>query len=102
LGAFKRCSSLTSITIPNSVNNIGNSTFEGCDNLTIHCNKDSYTEQYAKENNIPYKIIETPEVPNVVSNETVVNPVSAKLTDKKPEKPPRPSFFARLFGRRSK
>ena len=32
--AFQNCSSLTSVTIPNSVTSIGNSTFYGCYNLT--------------------------------------------------------------------
>ena len=33
-GAFKGCSSLTSITIPSSVTSIGNGAFEGCSSLT--------------------------------------------------------------------
>ena len=33
-GAFKNCSSLTSVTIPNSVTSIGNSAFNGCTGLT--------------------------------------------------------------------
>ena len=32
--AFNHCSSLTSITIPNSVTSIGNTAFEGCESLT--------------------------------------------------------------------
>ena len=32
-GAFQYCSSLTSVTIPNSVTSIGSSAFEGCQNL---------------------------------------------------------------------
>ncbi|MDR3268782.1 MAG: leucine-rich repeat domain-containing protein [Tannerella sp.] len=34
LGAFYKCSSLTSITIPNSVTNIGEHPFSGCYRLT--------------------------------------------------------------------
>ena len=35
--AFSRCSSLTSITIPNSVTSIGYYAFYGCSSLTIYC-----------------------------------------------------------------
>ena len=35
--AFYGCSSLTSIEIPNSVTSIGYSAFSGCKNFTIYC-----------------------------------------------------------------
>ena len=35
--AFEGCTSLTSVTIPNSVTTIGNFAFQGCYSLTIYC-----------------------------------------------------------------
>ena len=55
--AFADCESLKSITIPNSVTTIGNYAFRFCENIIIQCNRNSYAEEYAKENNIPCKII---------------------------------------------
>jgi len=40
-GAFRDCSSLTAIEIPNSVTSIGFFAFEGCDNLSIFCETES-------------------------------------------------------------
>ena len=54
--AFSCCESLRSIIIPNGVTSIGRYAFAYCENIMIHCYKNSYAEEYAKKNNIPYKI----------------------------------------------
>ncbi len=47
--AFSSCPALTDITIPSSVEVIGYGAFENCRaDLTLHCEKDSYAEAYAK------------------------------------------------------
>ena len=47
--AFERSPNITDITIPNSVNSIGNNAFKGCNSTpTVHCNCGSYGSQYAK------------------------------------------------------
>ena len=56
--AFRYCESLKSITIPNSVTSINIEAFYGRANIMIQCNRNSYAEEYAKKNNIPYKIID--------------------------------------------
>lgn len=68
--AFLYCEQLTSVTIPNSVQSIGNRTFKGCDNLTIKGYTGSYAEQYAKENGIPFVSLDEP--PLQTTTETTV------------------------------
>ena len=53
-GAFANCSSLTDITIPESVIVIKGSAFDYCENLTISVCRDSYAEEYCKENDLNY------------------------------------------------
>lgn len=55
--AFWGCTNLSRIIIPDSVNSIGNEVFDGCDNLTIFGNSNSYAENYAITNNISFEKI---------------------------------------------
>lgn len=55
--AFGACRKLEKIEIPDSVIRINESTFLDSPNVCIYCNKYSYAEEYAKENNIKYKYI---------------------------------------------
>lgn len=55
--AFEQCIELASITIPKSVTEIGTDAFWECDKLTIFCEKGSYAEKYAQENNIRVEYI---------------------------------------------
>ena len=57
--AFGGCTSLKKVVIPNSVTSIGEKAFFLCGNLTIECHSGSYAEQYAKENQLKYKLIES-------------------------------------------
>ncbi|MGN1457178.1 MAG: leucine-rich repeat protein [Acutalibacteraceae bacterium] len=52
--AFSYQSNLTCIIIPTSVTNIGYGAFDGCDNLTICGESNSYAETYANENGITF------------------------------------------------
>lgn len=53
--AFNNCSSLTSITIPNSVTSIGSGAFVGCDKSLVICGvAGSAAEKYAKSNGINF------------------------------------------------
>lgn len=61
-GAFMECTNLTSVTIPKSVTSIGDSVFANCSNdLTIYCYSGSTAHQYAKENNLKFSLLDTPE-----------------------------------------
>ena len=63
------CAELKFVLIPASVVNIGNSAFDGCDNLTIYGVKGSYAETYADKNGIPF--VEYRELMDMSSGVTV-------------------------------
>ncbi|MBQ9832803.1 MAG: leucine-rich repeat domain-containing protein [Clostridia bacterium] len=52
--AFSDCKNLEKATIPESVISIERDVFNGCDNLTIYGVSGSYAETYAKEKGIPF------------------------------------------------
>ena len=52
--AFYNCSGLTSLTTTEKITSIGNSAMAGCPNLTVFGVKDSYTNTYCTEKNIPF------------------------------------------------
>jgi len=59
------CTSLDSITIPESVIFIHDDAFVGCSKLTIRCYEGSYAHQFAETNGIPFELIDTKNYPFV-------------------------------------
>lgn len=53
-GVFSWRSSLTAITIPDSVTSIGEYAFSWCSSLTLTVTRDSYAAQYCKEKGLNY------------------------------------------------
>ena len=53
--AFAHCDNLKVVEIPSGVNQIGRNAFNGCKNLTLSVRAGSYAEQYAIEEEVPYK-----------------------------------------------
>ena len=54
--AFVACSSLKSINVPNSVTYIGEYAFDDCENVTITVSRNSYAEEYCRNNNLNYVV----------------------------------------------
>ena len=52
--AFFCCASLTSITIPDSVTSIAHSAFSACESLTLTVSRDSWAEEWCKDNGMDY------------------------------------------------
>ncbi|MCL1795360.1 MAG: leucine-rich repeat domain-containing protein [Clostridia bacterium] len=55
---FKNCANLSGAFIPDSVTDIGEDAFVGCGALAIFAAEGCFAEQYAKENGIPYVILD--------------------------------------------
>ena len=81
---FAGLKNLKTVTIPESVKEIGYGAFWNCGNLTLQVYNNSYAEQYAKENGIPFEVIEKPIVEP--STEPTTKP-STEPTTKPSEEP---------------
>ena len=55
--AFLDCVSLESIVIPASVTSISDIAFKNCTDVTIYGYADSYAQQFAAKNNIPFALV---------------------------------------------
>lgn len=55
--AFRSCENLISLYIPDNMQEMSNKSFFGSDNVVIYAPVGCYAEQYAKENNIKFKVI---------------------------------------------
>lgn len=62
--AFKNCTNLETAIIPNSVEEIADDAFVGCNNLTIYCSETSYAYAYATANNISVSTFIISAIPN--------------------------------------
>ena len=52
---FGFCSALREVYLGESIANLYENTFDGCENLTIYAPAGSYAETFANENNIPFQ-----------------------------------------------
>ena len=58
--AFANCPILRDVYIPESVKSISNTAFLNSGDIVIHCFYDSYAYNFAKNNNIPYVLLDDP------------------------------------------
>ena len=72
-GMFENCKALEEITIPETVGYIQPNAFEGCKNVMLLGENDSYSQQYAISHQLPFKAIVVPDnlVGDVNSDEKV-------------------------------
>ncbi|MCM1499190.1 MAG: leucine-rich repeat domain-containing protein [Clostridium sp.] len=81
--AFYGCDGLMNVTILENVTEISSAAFKSCSSLTLRVVKDSYAEQYAKENDIPYQYIETENTDNTTT-EVPNEPTAEQPTTEQP------------------
>lgn len=85
--AFGNCTSLTKVVMSKNVKFIDSTAFKNSPNLTIYGYADSYAQQYATENNIPFVVIPEYEIGDVdlsgrvdVKDATLIQSYIASLT----------------------
>lgn len=72
--AFKNCTSLETAIIPDSVTEIADDAFEGCDSLTIYCLDTSYACSYAMAKGIKVSTFIIEKIPNQTYTGSQIKP----------------------------
>ncbi len=82
--AFKNCSNLETAVIPDSVTEIADDAFDGCDNLIFYCSDTSYACTYAMARGIAVSTFIIEAIPNQTYTGNGIEPVlSVSLSDGK-------------------
>ena len=81
--AFEYCSNLKKIILPESVESIGVDAFSGCNKeFTIYGYEGTYAQQYANENNIPFKLVDDEDFDDnnyIYGNLTLIDPLNWQI-----------------------
>ena len=80
--AFYSCDKLENVKLSININNIGEETFLGDDSLTIYGYEGTYAQQYANENNIPFKLADDDDFDDnnyIYGNLTLIDPLNWQI-----------------------
>ncbi len=91
--AFFDCVSLESIVIPASVTSISDIAFKNCADVTIYGYADTYAQQFAAKNNIPFALVGEEALPTQPTTQQPTQPNTQQPTQ--PEDLPIPSTPAK-------
>lgn len=86
--AFAECTALKSITIPKATTSIAQNAFRNCSDVVIYGYNNSYAQEYAAENNIPFVALNEYELGDVdlngdinISDATMIQKYLVKLVE---------------------
>ncbi len=80
--AFYSCDKLENVKLSININNIGEEAFLGDDSLTIYGYEGTYAQQYANENNIPFKLADDDDFDDnnyIYGNLTLIDPLNWQI-----------------------
>lgn len=98
--AFKGCKLIKWLTIPKEVETIADSAFSGCESLTLMVYNKSVAHEYAKKNEIKFKVIDPPDTSSakpIIGNLTNRGDGDKITPSKAPEKKSEPIEFGDIL-----